>query len=60
MLSDLILGVNPMTDQPQKRLFQNIVTAMQGAPQFIIERQIQHFTKADPAYGEGVAKALFD
>jgi catalase len=31
---------------------------MQGVPQFIIERQLMHFTKADPVYGEGVAKAL--
>jgi catalase len=29
-----------------------------GVPQFIIERQLKHFTKADPVYGEGVAKAL--
>ncbi|GAX38319.1 catalase [Nodularia sp. NIES-3585] len=42
----------------KQRLFQNISAAMQGVPQFIIERQLAHFTKADPVYGEGVAKAL--
>jgi catalase len=42
----------------KQRLFDNIAAAMQGVPQFIMERQIQHFAKADPAYGEGVAKAL--
>jgi catalase len=29
---------------------------MRGVPDFIAERQIQHFARADPAYGEGVAK----
>ena len=42
----------------KQRLFRNIAAAMQGVPQFIIERQLMHFTKADPVYGEGVAKAL--
>ncbi len=42
----------------QQRLFRNIAAAMQGVPQFIIERQLKHFTKADPVYGEGVSKAL--
>ena len=31
---------------------------MQGVPQFIVDRQLAHFTKADPAYGEGVRAAL--
>jgi len=31
---------------------------MQGLPREIQERQIVHFTKADPAYGAGVAKGL--
>jgi catalase len=42
----------------QQRLFSNIAAAMQGVPQFIIDRQLVHFSKADPAYGIGVAKAL--
>jgi catalase len=39
-------------------LFRNIAAAMQGVPRVVIDRQLEHFTKADPAYGEGVAKAL--
>jgi catalase len=31
---------------------------MQGVPDEIVQRQIAHFAKADPAYGEGVAKAV--
>jgi catalase len=47
-----------MAPSEQQRLFQNIAEAMHGVPQFIIERQLTHFSKADIAYGEGVAKAL--
>jgi catalase (peroxidase I) len=32
--------------------------AMTSVPKEIQERQIRHFYKADPAYGEGVAKGL--
>ncbi|OKH43747.1 catalase [Calothrix sp. HK-06] len=42
----------------KQRLFNNIAAAMKEVPRFIIERQLKHFAKADPAYGEGVAKAL--
>jgi catalase len=42
----------------QQRLFDNIVGAMQGVPRDIQERQVAHFTRADPAYGAGVAKGL--
>ncbi|WP_445143381.1 catalase [Dyella sp. Tek66A03] len=45
------------TDQKQQ-LFNNIAAAMKGVPEQIIRRQLAHFSKADPAYGEGVAKAL--
>lgn len=31
---------------------------MGGVPDFIVQRQLAHFSKADPAYGAGVAKAL--
>jgi len=31
---------------------------MAGIPDEIALRQIQHFAKCDPAYGEGVAKKL--
>lgn len=46
-------------DPVQKiRLFQNIAEAMQGVSDHIIERQLKHFDKADPAYGEGVRMVL--
>ncbi|MGJ8732994.1 MAG: catalase [Cellulophaga sp.] len=48
-----------MFDEGQKnRLFSNIAAAMQGVSMEIIERQLVHFDKADPAYGNGVRKAL--
>ncbi len=48
-----------MFDQGQReRLFGNIAAAMDGVPEEIIQRQLVHFYKADPAYGEGVAKAV--
>jgi len=47
-----------MTPDQQQRLFDNIAAAVQGAPEEIVRRQLPHFTKADPAYGAGVAKAL--
>ncbi|ABC23289.1 catalase [Rhodospirillum rubrum] len=42
----------------RQRLFSNIAEAMAGVPEEIIRRQLVHFHRADPAYGEGVAKAL--
>jgi len=46
-------------DEGQRhRLFHNIAAAMQGVPREIIDRQIAHFSKCDPAYGAGVAKAV--
>ncbi|MEP0214438.1 MAG: catalase-related domain-containing protein, partial [Cellulophaga sp.] len=48
-----------MFDEGQKnRLFSNVAAAMQGVSMEIIERQLVHFDKADPAYGNGVRKAL--
>ncbi|SHI66560.1 catalase [Rubritalea squalenifaciens DSM 18772] len=47
-----------MSAEQQQQLFENIAGAMQGVPQEIIERQLAHFDKADPAYGEGVRQAL--
>ncbi len=44
--------------EAQERLFQNIAEAMAGVPEPIVRRQIGHFSKADPAYGAGVARAL--
>lgn len=45
-------------DKQKQRLFNNIADAMQGVPKDIIERQMKHFAQADPAYAEGVRKAL--
>jgi catalase len=42
----------------QSRLFRNLAAGMQGVPDFIVKRQLEHFAKADPAYAEGVARAL--
>ncbi|MFH0881732.1 MAG: catalase [bacterium] len=47
-----------MTPEQQGRLFSNLAAAMEGVPQEIIDRQIAHFEKVDPAYAEGVRKAL--
>lgn len=44
--------------EEQGRLFGNLARAMHGVPQEIVERQLTHFTKADPAYGAGVRAAL--
>ncbi len=38
------------------RPFSNIAEATQGVQENTTQRQLQHFYKADPAYGEGVAK----
>jgi catalase len=46
-------------DKGQKsRLFSNIADAMQGVPQFIIDRQLAHFEKVHPDYAAGVRAAL--
>ena len=46
-------------DKSQKsRLFSNIAEAMQGVPDFIIERQFGLFEKVSPDYADGVRAAL--
>lgn len=45
-------------DAQKRRFFQNFADAMAGVPKEIIERQLGHFEKADPAWAEGVRKAL--
>src|ERR1700756_4244368 len=47
-----------MNHDQRQRLFSNIAAAMSGVPEFIVERQLGHFDKADPAYGAGVRAAL--
>src|SRR5258708_4473842 len=44
--------------EQKQRLFNNIAAAMAGVPGNIVQRQLVHFHKADPAYAAGVAKAL--
>ncbi len=47
-----------MNPDQQGRLFQNIAAAMAGVPDFIVQRQLAHFHRADPRYAAGVAAAL--
>jgi catalase len=47
-----------MDDAQKQRLFGNIAAAMQGVPHEIIDRQLEHFRRADPAYADGVAAAI--
>ena len=47
-----------MTPEQQGRLFKNVAAAMDGVSEEIVQRQLVHFHLADPAYAEGVAKAV--
>ncbi|WP_397448242.1 catalase [Pseudomonas sp. NA-150] len=47
-----------MSPAQQALLTGNIANAMRGVSSDIVERQLQHFFKADLAYGEGIASAL--
>ncbi|NLU37219.1 MAG: catalase [Clostridiales bacterium] len=47
-----------MTKEEQQRLFENTARNMQGTTELVQKRHIRHCYLADPAYGEGVAKAL--
>ena len=47
-----------MKTEQRERLIGNLAASLSGAPRNIQERQLQHFYKADPRYGVGVAKAL--
>ncbi len=47
-----------MSDTQKQALFENTARAMGDAPKEIKLRHIGNCTKADPAYGEGVAEAL--
>jgi catalase len=49
---------NMFDDAQKQRLFSNIANSMAGVPTEIIERQLAHFDKVDPAYGDGVREAL--
>lgn len=47
-----------LSDAGRERLIHNIVESMKSVPREIQARQIAHFTRADPAYGAGVAAGL--
>jgi catalase len=47
-----------MTPSEKKALISNLAGHMKSLPERIAKLQIEHFTKADPAYGRGVAEAL--
>ena len=47
-----------MPEDERERLMDTIAAEMEGVPTEIIDRQIGHFRKADPAYGAGVARRL--
>ena len=48
-----------MFDNDQRRrLFTNIAEAMQGVPEEIVQRQLEHFRRVHPVYADGVAAAL--
>ncbi len=47
-----------MSPEQQKALFENTARSMGDAPREIKVRHVGNCLKADPAYGEGVAKAL--
>lgn len=49
---------NLMTDKEKQSLFNNTAAAMGDALDFIKHRHIRNCYACDPAYGEGVAKAL--
>lgn len=49
---------NLFSKEEKQRFHNNIAEAMAGVPQHIIDRQLAHFEKADPAWAEGVREAL--
>jgi catalase len=42
----------------KRQLVDNLVNALKPVPRHIQERQVEHFYKADPEYGKGVAQGL--
>ena len=47
-----------MLFRSQQVLFENTARNMQGVPEAIKMKHICHCMQADPAYGQGVAKAM--
>ncbi len=56
--SNIVPGIGFSPDKVlQARIF-SYAEAMQSVPQDIVGRQLAHFAQADPAYAQGVRKAL--
>jgi len=47
-----------MPAQEQKRLVENIAGSLKKVPKDLQEKMVAHFSKADQAYGDGVARVL--
>jgi catalase len=47
-----------MTPEQKELLFENTARAINGASQEVLERHVVNCRRADPAYGDGVARAL--
>ena len=47
-----------MPKDEQKRLIKNIVGTLEKVPKNIQKKMVEHFTRADKAYGKGLAKGL--
>jgi catalase len=47
-----------LSKEEKQRLFDNTARAMGDAEKIVKDRHIHNCTKADPAYGAGVAEAL--
>jgi catalase len=47
-----------MTKAQQQTLFENTARAIKGASAAVVQRHISNCSKADPAYGNGVADAI--
>jgi len=47
-----------MCDQMRKNTISNLAGSMGGVSRDILERAIKNFHKADPEFGEGIAKTL--
>jgi catalase len=47
-----------MTPEQKQLLFDNTARAINGASQEVMERHVENCRRADPAYGDGVARAL--
>ena len=47
-----------MTPEQKQLLFANTARAINGASQEVLERHVANCRRADPAYGDGVARAL--